>query len=646
MPLSATTTRLQPRKFSPIWLPCLLFATLLYSVDFAVGAAAAKPADSAAASAATAQATYEKEIRPLVQQYCGGCHGPTKPRGGINLSTFETVASLQRDQTTWRDVLTQIHERNMPPANKPQPTAAQRDRLTSWLKETLDNVDESLVPRNPGRVLIHRLSRMEYNNTVRDLFGVDSRPADRFPADGGGGGGFDNNADTLFIPPILMERYLEAASDILAEAKPERIFFVQPGERYTPREAARRIIEHFANRAFRRPVEMDEMKRLMRLFDAVTERGEFFPDAVRLSLKAILVSPNFLFRVERDQESTEAYLVGDYELASRLSYFLWSSMPDDELFQLAAQKQLREPRVLEQQVRRMMQSPKFSALANSFAGQWLRVRDLYSTVQPDPKRYPTFTPSLRDAMYKETIEFFQGILRDDASLLRLLDADYTYLNEELAKHYGIEGVQGAQMRRVTLKEGRRGGVLTMGSVLTLTSYPQRTSPVLRGKWVLEEIVGSPPPPPPPGAGALPANDAPKDGMTFRQRLELHRAKPECASCHSRMDPLGFGLENFDATGRWREEIGGQPVDSSGVLANGEKFSGPVELKKHLMTRKEEFVRNLTERMLSYSLGRGLETYDIPTVKAIATKVQENDYRSSTLILEIVKSYPFQYRKNL
>jgi hypothetical protein len=248
-------------------------------------------------------------------------------------------------------------------------------------------------------------------------------------------------------------------------------------------------------------------------------------------------------------------------------------------------------------------------------------------------------------MYNETITFFQDIVRRDSSLVRLLDADYTFLNEELARHYGIEGVQGTGMQRVALKEARRGGVLTMGSVLTLTSYPQRTSPVLRGKWVLEEILGTPPPPPPPGAGGLSPEDHPKEGLTFRQRLEKHREKPECASCHNRMDPLGFGLENFDGIGRWREEIGGTPVDASGVLANGEKFSGPLELKKHLLSRKDDFARNFSERMLSYALGRGIESYDAPTVRAITKKLQGNDYRSLLLLREIVKSYPFNYRQN-
>jgi len=593
----------------------------------------------------TPQAAYEETGHPFLKQYCLGCHGPTKPRGGVNLSGYGDVASIQRDQATWRKVLTLIREHNMPPQGAPQPEPAQRDRVAAWLAHTLDTADESLIPRNPGRVLIHRLSRTEYNNTVRDLFGVQSNPADRFPADGGGGGGFDNNADTLFIPPILMERYLEAAGEVLNEAPAAQLFVARPGKALPARAAAQKILAHFGTRAFRRPVEPAEVDRLLRLYDAAARRGEPFESAVRYALKAVLISPSFLFRIEKEQPTTEAYRISDYELASRLSYFLWSSTPDAELFRLAKLGKLRDPQVLDAQIQRMIQSPKSAALADSFAGQWLRVRDLQTSAQPDRRRYPTFTPSLRDAMYQETVEFFGSVLKENASLLRLLDADYTYLNEELAKHYGIPGVIGANFRRVALPDRQRGGVLTMASVLTVTSYPQRTSPVLRGKWVLEELLGAEVPPPPPNAGGLPASDAPREGLTFRQRLEKHREKPECASCHNRMDPIGFGLENFDAVGRWRTEMGGVPVDSAGVLATGEKFSGPVELRARILARKEEFARNLSEKMLAYALGRGLEPYDLPTVRKLTATLAKDDYRSATLIREIVQSYPFQYRKN-
>jgi mono/diheme cytochrome c family protein len=631
----------------PRWLPVLVPAAALFALALTRVALGEQPVSEAAPQAPqAAQATYEQSARPFIQKYCGGCHGPANPKGGVSLTGYADVKALQRDQGAWRKVLEQLREQTMPPRGTPQPKADEREKLVAWLAHTLDTADESLIPKDPGRVLIHRLSRTEYNNTVRDLFGAQSRPADKFPADGGGGGGFDNNADTLFIPPILMERYLEAAGEVLNEAPAARLFFVRPGKTLPAREAARRILAHFATRAFRRPVETAETARLLSLYDQAAKRGEPFEGSVKFALKAVLVSPHFLFRVEKDRPGTEPYLIGDYELASRLSYFLWASMPDDELFKLAGQKRLRDPQVLDAQIRRMIQSPKSAALADSFAGQWLRVRDLYTAAQPDPRRYPGYTPSLRDAMYRETVEFFSSLLREGASLLHLLDADYTFLNEELAKHYGIEGVKGPEFRKVALGDRRRGGILTMAGVLTVTSYPQRTSPVLRGKWVLEEVLGTRVPPPPPNAGGLPAEDAPKEGLTFRQRLEKHREKPECSSCHSRMDAVGFGLENFDAVGRWRAELGGQPVDATGVLTTGEKFTGPEELKQYILrSRKQEFARNVAEKMLAYALGRGLEPYDIPTVRRITAALEKDGYRASTLVREIVKSYPFQYRKN-
>lgn len=618
-------------------LCAIILSALLFGVALAQ--------DREKSSPAAEQTAFEKSIQPLLKQYCLPCHGAQRPAGGVNLGAFSDVASIQRDQSTWRKALSQVRERHMPPSNAPQPSPEQRDQLAAWLHHTLNNVDESLLPRDPGRAPIRRLSRLEYNYTVQDLFGVTSRPADRFPADGGGGAGFDNNADTLFIPPILMERYLEAASEILTEAKPERLFVARPGQGLSKPAAARRILEHFAFGAYRRPVEKAEIDRLLRLYHVAAKRGDSFEESVRFALKAALVSPNFLFRVEADRKGDAPLPVSDYELATRLSYFLWASMPDEELFRLAGQGRLRDPKTLEQQTLRMLRDPKARRMAESFSSQWLKIKDLYTSAHPDPGKYPAYTPALRDAMYQETVAFFHSLIRENGSLLSLIDADYTYLNEELANYYGIAGVRGPDMRRVRLPDRTRGGVLTMGSVLTVTSYPQRTSPVLRGKWVLEEILGAPPPPPPPNAGALSPDDAPREGFTFRQRLEQHRKKPECASCHNRMDPIGFGLENFDAAGRWRRDIGGVPVDATGVLATGETFEGPVELKKVLMTRRDDFIRNLTEKMLAYALGRGLEPYDLPTVRRITQAVQRDNYRSSTLILEIVKSYPFQYRKS-
>lgn len=600
---------------------------------------------SATAAAATADsARFAKEIRPLLDQYCVKCHGGKKPKAGITLDQLKTDTDVYRDPRLWQGVAAQLHERAMPPEDKPQPSQEERDRLADSIKQALDSLENGMFPKDPGRVLIHRLSRLEYNNTIRDLLGVDTNPADKFPADGGGGAGFDNIAETLFVPPILMERFLAAADEILAAAKPERIFVAKPSFLTSERSAALKIISHFAPKAFRRPSDKTELKDLAALYDHGRRQGLDYESSVKLALKAVLVSPNFLFRVESERASTEPYRISDFELASRLSYFLWSSMPDEELFNLAAKDRLHDPEILRAQTRRMLLDPKGRTLADNFAGQWLRVRELGTTAQPDTRRFPKFTTELRDAMVQEPLALFHSILREDASLLDLIDCDYTYVNETLAAHYDIPGVAGTALQRVSLTNHNRGGVLGMGAVLALTSYPLRTSPVLRGKWVLEEILGTPPPPPPPEVKTLPRDDSPKGGLTFRQQLEKHRADPSCASCHKRMDPLGLGLENFDAIGAWRAEVKGVAVDSSGVLVTGEAFQGPIELKKLLMERRDLFVRNLTEKMLSYALGRGLDYFDAPVVKEIARTVAANNYRSSVLVTEIVRSYPFQYRR--
>lgn len=603
---------------------------------FSKGDNVAKPAD---------QITYEKEIQPLLTKYCFACHGDKDGASGISLTADKTVLSIQKNQEHWRKAVQQIRERAMPPAGVPHPTQDERDKLSLWISHTLDAAGENALPKNPGRILIHRLNRAEYNHTVRDVFGVSLTPADKFPGDGGGGGGFDNNADTLYTPPILMERYLEAAGEVLDATPHEKLFFVRAGRKKDETLQARNVLMHYMPLLYRRPATPVEIERLMRLYALSRKRKDSQEASVKYALKAALVSPNFLFRVETPSPKGKSRDLNDYELASRLSYFLWTSCPDAELYRLASEKKLRSPKVLEAQVLRMMKSPKSRDYAESFAGQWLKVKDLFTSSLPDNGRFPQFTLALRDAMYEETISFFQSVMSEDTSLLKLIDADYTYLNEDLAKHYEIPNITGKAMRRVRLSDHRRGGVLTMASVLTLTSYPQRTSPVLRGKWVLGELLGTPPPPPPPVVAVLGTNDAPEGGLTFRQRLEKHRSNPACASCHSRMDPLGFGLENFDATGKWRKEIAGQKVDAAGQLASGEKFEGPAELKILLLQRKEEFLRNLSQRTLSFALGRGLEPYDLPSVKRILAKVEKENYRSGALLREIVLSDPFQKRQD-
>jgi hypothetical protein len=364
---------------------------------------------------------------------------------------------------------------------------------------------------------------------------------------------------------------------------------------------------------------------------------------VKLALKAVLISPHFLFLVEREPEEEGVYRLGQYELASRLAYFLWASMPDDELLELAAEERLYDEDVLRGQVRRMLADPKARGFAASFGTQWLGIGALGETVKPDPERFPEFDDQLIEAMREEAVALVETILREDRNVLELVDCDYTFVNQRLAQHYGLPLVEGDQLRRVSLEDRRRGGVLGLGAVLTTTSMPLRTSPVLRGKWVLEQLLGSQVPPPPPNAGVLPEDDKVHDGLTLRERLEAHRTKPECAACHQRMDPLGFGLECFDATGRWRHHSAGRPVDSSGELPGGETFRGPAELKEVLLARKREFLTNLSRKMLGFALGRGLSRFDDCVVKRCVEALEANDYRSSVLVEQIVLSYPFQHR---
>jgi PAS domain-containing protein len=560
------------------------------------------------------------------------------------LEALSAQGAFWREPKTWEKTLNAIRDASMPPAKKAQPTAEERALLTAWLTETLDNPDPSQVPSDVGRKLIHRLSRLEYNNTVRDLLGVDSRPADRFPPDGGGGGGFDNNASTLFVPPILLEKYINAATEIVAAACDDRLIHVRPEGGKDDRSAARENLTWLAARAFRRPVPDEELEGLLALYDTARKQGASWDDAIRQCARGLLVSPSFLFRVEQDRPGVEPQRISDWELASRLSYFLWSTMPDETLFALAQAGTLSDPAKLEEQVHRMLADPKARVFAENFASQWLRTKELHTSVRPALEKFPDFTPALRDAMAEEPVAFFHALLRENRPLTECLDSDYTYANAALAKFYGLGEVDGDGFQRMALTDRNRGGVLTMAGVLTLTSYPRRSSPVLRGKWVMEEILGSPPPAPPPMIKTLPTSDKPRNGLSFRQQLELHRSKAECAACHKTMDQLGFGLENFDPIGAWRTSVADLPVDSAGQLPDGRKFSGPVELKRLLLDRKDEFTRNLTERMFSYALGRGVEQTDWLTIRQIARAVAADGYRTQRLVLEIARSVPFQFRR--
>lgn len=735
------------------------------------------------------QQKLEEKVIPFLAKHCADCHNATEQEGGIALHDLESVDQLLKDRKKWERVYRMINAGAMPPASyDPKPEEPVRKEVVDALYDELYNFDCSLL-HHAGRSTLHRLNRAEYNNTIRDLFGVQLTPADKFPQDDVGEG-FDNIGDVLSLPPLLMEKYLDAAEEVAAavidtrdfskgstqkfeaaqfkstlegnineqgfyvlhtrgtvsitydavadgtykvrieaaqteagpdpskmelliddkpvkefevnghrkplvvehdvkiaggkrtigvaftndfydEKAPENrrdrnlgIKFVEiigpegggapqwhethrrfvtavPSESVSVKSAAATVLRPMLYRAFRRPVSDAEVDRFASLVEqTVTQHKETYEYGLFIAVQAMLVSPEFLFRKEADPEANQTERVlNEYEVAARLSYFLWSSMPDDQLFQLAENKRLLDRSVLREQIERMLRDEKSAALGQNFASQWLNLRNL-ADVRPNPEVFPEFDDALRSAMGQETLMLFNTIVREDRSVDEFLAADYTFVNERLAKHYGINGVTGDQYVKVSLQGTNRSGVLTHASILTLTSNPGRTSPVKRGKWILENILGDAPPPAPPGVPPLEESTKDVTGLSLRERLELHRKDPGCASCHKAMDPLGMGLENFDAVGRWREKDGEKPVDASGDLPSGDKFSGPAELMTIIRSRQEKFSRTLIERLLVYSLGRGLEYYDKCAVDQTLDLMKERGNRFSALVEGIVTSDAF------
>ena len=455
---------------------------------------------------------------------------------------------------------------------------------------------------------------------------------------------------TLPAKRMVFVDYVEVKGPYDADPAPlpeshRRMMVCSPAGKNFDGECAEQIIARVLRLAFRRPVSASEVGNYVRFARRAVKAGASFERGIQVALKAILVSPHFLFRVEHDPHPAGpglSYQISDFELASRLSYFLWSSMPDQELLAAAEAGDLGTAKGRKVQVTRMVRDEKFSALVENFAGQWLELRNI-ALAKPDPEIFPEFDEDLREAMVRETELFFANIVEEDRSVLDFLKADYTFVNERLAEHYGIDGVSGPEFRKVPLAGGQRGGVLTQASVLTVSSYPTRTSPVLRGLWVLDNLLGDRPPDPPGGVPELDEKTAGK-AASLRQQLEKHRADPGCAVCHDRMDPLGFGLENYNAIGAWRTADGNFPIDASGELPGGIRFNGPAELNAVLYERGGQFARNLTEKMLTYALGRGLERYDKPVVEKIRNGMAENGYRFSSLLLGIVESMAFRMRR--
>jgi hypothetical protein len=426
----------------------------------------------------------------------------------------------------------------------------------------------------------------------------------------------------------------------------DKIFICHPSGSADEMGCAEKILSNLAHRAYRRPVSADDMPQLLALYKEGAENGGF-EAGVRLALQKILVSPEFLFRAEVDPPNAApgtVYRVSDVELASRLSFFLWSSIPDDELLAVAEKGQLHDPSVLRAQVKRMMADPRSESLIKNFVGQWLFLRNV-TRISPDTSTYMTFDENLRRSMAKETELLVESQVREDRSVVDLLSTDYTFLNQRMAEHYGIKGIYGSEFRRVKLDDPKRFGLLGQASILAVTSYPNRTAPTIRGKWVLEQLLGTPPPPPPPNVPSL-KDDQTTQKLTMRQRMELHRSSPQCAACHKMTDPLGFALDNFDGIGSWRDSLGPDsgPIDSSGTLPDGTPFNGPEGLRHVLLQKRGMFVENFTERLLTYALGRGVEEYDHSVVRKIARDASADDQKWSSIILGIVNSTPFQMRR--
>lgn len=610
---------------------------------------------------------FERNIKPLFKKHCYDCHDNDVQKGDLNLQTFETLEKVQEHPEIFQGVLERIYSFEMPPPGKNKDLSFDnQSKLVAWLralpKPEKTDCDQIASDRNAnfyrGNVMSRRINRAEYENSVRDLFGARIPVAHMLPADGGGGEGFDTAGNALFTSSIHIEKYLAAADHVLLQLLPDKAKGMSPelgaararllvdGEKpgkKTGRAFAEAIVRQTSARAFRRPVADAETARFMGLFDRAWSRGDGYLPSLRYALKAVLVSPHFLFLVEPEPDTRGVQPLGSYPMASRLSYFLWSSMPDRELLDLAAAGKLQDGDTIRAQIRRMLADPRAEALGERFALQWLDLERLGGEVKPDPQKFPEFTPELQETMLAEVTAFFNYVFKEDRPLTDLIDADYTFINRRLADLYGIEGVNESGFQKVSLSNKNRGGVIGMAAVHTLTSFPLRTSPVLRGRWVLESMLGEKIKPPPPDVPALEETAKKAKDLSLREQLEIHRQKAECASCHDKMDPLGFGMENFDALGRWREMEGGHPVHAKGTLPNGESFTGPSGLKTILMSRKDDVTRHLVRKMTGYAYGRELNKFDNCVVDKAMEALKQNDYKPSVLIEHIALSFPFRHR---
>jgi hypothetical protein len=588
---------------------------------------------------------FAERVQPLLKKFCLPCHSPEKKKGELDLGVFTNDAQVLEKVELWQKALERLNAFEMPPEKAPQPSFEEKTLLNRWFgalpKPKLDctQLASDRTQRfYKGFVMSRRLTRDEYENAIRDLTGLDLKAGHALPKDGAGGEGFDTNGDTLFSSPILVEKLLDAAERVAAAVVPDR---AAPEEGLTPRQSAAKTVGAFARRAFRRTVPAGETDRLLAMFDVAQTRGDSYVASLRLALQNVLVSPHFLFLVEPEPEQEGVMKLGPFPLAQRLAVLLWSSIPDEELLGRAERGELDDAAV-RHEIRRMLRDPRSRALGENFALQWLELEPLGRDVRPDPRKFPEYDDALGVSMKEEVVRLFAGIVREDRSLLELLDCDYTWVDERLAKLYGLKP-PGPGFQRVTLADRNRGGVLGMAATLAVSSYPFRTSPVLRGKWILEALLGSKVPPPPPGVITLSESSPEAQTLSLRQRLEKHRTQPDCASCHQRMDPLGFGLENFDVLGRWRTHDNGHPVDAVGRLPSGEDYTGVAGLKTVLLDRKDEVLKHLARKLLGYALGRALNKFDDCVVDDALKALKADGYRAGALFETIAMSYPFRHR---
>lgn len=585
-----------------------------------------------AAKQKAAQKAFKEDVEKFVSNYCVDCHGD-RAKAGLNLKVAVKKPGDPAFLRKWMECVANVEANDMPPDDADQPSDEERQRFLDALMQI-----KYLSNRDPGPFVIRRLTKAEFGNTLRDFLGVDPAVAKDLPEEVPGEGYLNS------LSPMQVEQYLGIANEAISKLSAKDQARLFGDDKTEVRDTARRL----ARSAYRRPPTEAEIDVLAEVFDLGQKNGLDRGAALKFMLKAVLVSPQFLFITPSKEAPQGEKIVplDDHQLASRLSYFLWATMPDAELAKLADEGRLHEPAVLREQVKRMLASPRSRALFDGFGAQWLGL-DKIATKTFDPDKFPQMTPALRTAMYEEARLFFESIVRENRSIVTFVKGDYTFLNETIAPIYGLEKtVKGPEMRQVSLTDANRGGILSMPGVLAATSFPTRTSPVIRGVWVLEQVLGEHVPPAPPNVPALEKQDQKKiAGLTLRQRTELHRTNATCANCHKILDPIGFGLENFDAIGRWREQDeSGGPVDAAGELPGGKRFSSPKELKAIIASREEDLSRNLTEKLLAYALCRQLDGYDQIVVDQLHKTIADDGHKMQTLVSGIVTSYPFLNRR--